>query len=197
MSTTFHLHSPIGFSIDNLNAIQKGWDDWQLWIQGIKQRNPNWSLNSTHTFSSIEQNSIPGEVQLTISGSQTYFEIKLFEDSFPDPVIAQVLKFPLSVRKYLELGFSTPHSPVQLHAFYTEREHKAIEKAKTLWPESIVEKIDLRFSCSNQRPALKVKANSERWVQCPYCGFRFWLEDKNAFTNGRHHRCQQELLVIS
>lgn len=197
MSITFYLYSPIGFTLDDLYAIQSGWDEWQEQIQGIKHHYPDGSLNSTHTFKTVEHNSIPGEVQLTISGSQTYFEKKLFEDSFPDPVIEQVLQFPLSVRKYLELSYSTASSPVQWHTFYSEREQKAIEKAKVLWPKSILEKIDLRFSYSNQRPALRVKANSERWIQCPYCGVRFWLDDKNAFANDRHQRCQQSLLIIS
>lgn len=197
MSTTFHLCSLIGFTHNNLNAIQKGWDEWQVQIQELKHHNLNGVLNSTPTFNTVEHNSVKGEVRLTIFGAQTYFEKKLFEDSFPNPVIAKVIKFPLSVRNQLELGYSTANLPAQWHPFYSEREQQAIEKAKALWPESIFEKIDLRLSFSNQRPTLKVKANSEGWVQCPYCGVRFWLEDQNAVTNCRHRRCQQDLLIIS
>ena len=53
------------------------------------------------------------------------------------------------------------------------------------------------FAPDNDAEPVAVTTNSDGWVQCPCCGFRFCATTDEFFRFGRHRRCGQRLIVTN
>ena len=51
-------------------------------------------------------------------------------------------------------------------------------------------------SPGNDAPIIDVKTNSEGWIKCPCCSWRFTIKDPEVWTGSRHKRCGQRLNVL-
>ncbi|HVF10677.1 MAG TPA: hypothetical protein VNA16_07735, partial [Abditibacteriaceae bacterium] len=56
---------------------------------------------------------------------------------------------------------------------------------------------ELTHYFDNDAPAIDAVVDTEGWLKCPCCGWRFTIKDKNVWTGRRHKRCGQKINMVN
>ncbi len=191
LDSRFYLRRSTPLSELDLASVGRGWRTFQRTVEETIAQLPKPLQGARYRFS--DPVLAPGgrSLVLSLQGARGLAAAKIFEDAFPDAVLAGL---SLSTRLDLELGHGFGADDPTWRAFFSEVERVAVARAPRLWPESELDSLELRFVLANNRPTLTPATLDDGWVECPYCRFRFKLRDVNAFRAGRHLRCGQALV---
>jgi len=66
---------------------------------------------------------------------------------------------------------------------------------ETICPACGKDTVDDPFVPDNDNPEREAAPDTNGWVLCPCCGYRFKATDWGAFKEGRHRRCGQALRI--